>query len=127
MADNFKIQIDADTSKAEAKIEALVNKKREINIETKVDGKSMQKEVDSVLNEIGKKTKRNPLDLGFDGKVINANMAQIRSSADNLFRLFAGNNLLDFGSDKIRGAISDLKELDTTLTEIDKTGNLTNK
>lgn len=73
MADNFKIQIDADTSKAEAKIEALVNKKREINIETKVDGKSMQKEVDSVLNEIGKKTKRNPLDLGFDGKVINSN------------------------------------------------------
>lgn len=124
---DFKIQVDAETSKAEAKIDALVNKKREINIETKVDGKSTQKEVDSVLDEIGKKTKKNPVELGFDTRVFNANMAQIKSSADGLFRMFAGTNALDFGGNKIREAISELKELDTILTEIDKTGNLTNK
>lgn len=124
---DFKIQVDVDTSKAEAKIDELVNKKREINIETKVDGKSTQKEVDSVLDGIGKKTKKNPIELGFDTRVFNANMAQIKSSADGLFRMFAGTNALDFGGNKIREAISELKELDTTLTEIDKTGNLTNK
>ncbi len=127
MADNFKIQVDADVSKAEEKIDALVNKKREINIETKVDGKSTQKEVNSVLEEIGKKTKKNPVELGIDTRVLNANMAQIKSSVDGLFRMFAGMNALDFGGNKIREAISELKELDTILTEIDKTGNLTNK
>lgn len=121
---DFDIQIDVDTSKAEAKIDALVNKKREINIETKVDGKSTQKEVDSVLDEIGKKTKKNPVELGFDTRVFNANMAQIKSSADGLFRMFAGTNALDFGGNKIREAISELKELDTALVEIDKTSNL---
>lgn len=130
MSEDFKLEIEAnlDTSKAEKELQDFVDKKRKLEIDTElnVDQRSAQKQLNDAVGKTQKQVKKNPVEVDVEYKAEKSNISSLIDNANNVFALFTGTNALDFGADKIREAVSELKELNTTLVEIDKTGNLTN-
>lgn len=124
---NLKIGAKLDTSEAEKELQDFVNKKRKLEIDTEldIDKRSTQKQFDDAIGKTQKQVKKNPVEVGVEYKAEKNSIANLTDSANKVFSLFTGTNALDFGADKIREAVGELKELNTTLVEIDKTGNLT--
>lgn len=134
LKNNQKIKLDADidTKKAEQKLKNLKdNQKIKLDTDINIDSKSTKKGINQSIDQVEKQVKKKPIEAELDYKVSKNSASQIsklKDSANSFFSLFTGNrNVVDFGTDKIRSAISDLKDLNTTLVEIDKSGNLTNK
>lgn len=134
LKNNQKIKLDADidTRKAEQKLKSLKdNQKIKLDTDINIDSKSTKKGINQSIDQVEKQVKKKPIETELDYKVNKNSASQIsrlKDSANSFFSLFTGNrNVVDFGTDKIRSAISDLKDLNTTLVEIDKSGNLTNK
>lgn len=125
MAEEFKIQVGVDTTKAESDLDSFVNKKRKMVVEPEIDTKSFEKGIDDAIGKTQKQTKKKPVEMEVEYKTNKNSISQLKNDAEKVFRLFSVMGTLDFGSDKIKEAIGNLKELDTTLTEISKTGNLT--
>lgn len=124
MVDEFQIQVSIDTSKAESDIDNFVNKKREITIDVDTNTSTTQKEVDTTIKNTQKQFKKNPVEVSFSTD--ESSITKLTKSAENIFRLFSGSNAIDFGIDKIRDAVSELKEMDTIITEISKVSDSTN-
>lgn len=125
---NQKIKLDVDDSKideAQKKIKDISKDNQKIKLNVDVD-KSAQKEIDKTIEQATKHTKKNPVEVEVAYRESKANsISKLTDNANRLFSLFSGgNNALDAGIDKVREAISHLKELNSTLVEIDKTGNL---
>lgn len=122
---NAKVTGEKAIDDLEQKIEALEKKAHnvEVNVDV-VNTKDTQKEIETTLEKTQKQVKKNPISVNYE--VDKGSMTTLTNTANKVFDLFTGTNALDFGGDKIREAVSDLKELNTTLVEIDKTGNLTN-
>jgi len=128
--DSQKIKLDADidTKKAEQKLKSLKeNQKIELDTEINIDSKSTQKGLNETIEQTRKQTKKNPIEIDYKvSKNSASQISQLKDSANSFFSLFTGNrNVVDFGADKIRSAVSDLKDLNTAMVEIDKTSNLT--
>lgn len=123
---NQKIKLDVDDSKIEEvqkKLKDISKDKQKIKLDVDVDAKSVKKGIDETLEETKKQTKKKPIEV--DYKVSKNTISQLTDNANRLFSLFSGgNNALDASIDKVREAIGQLKELNSTLVEIDKTGNL---
>lgn len=122
-----QIRADLDTSEAEKKLKDLTEKKHELKIDTniEVDKKSTQKGIDETIEQTKKQTKKKPIEVEVDYKTSKNNISRLTDNANKLFTMFSGVNAIDFGTDKIRDAVGQLKELNTALVEIDKTSNLT--
>ncbi len=126
---NQKIKLDVDDSKieeAQKKLKDISKDNQKIKLDVDVDAKSVKKGIDETLEETKKQTKKKPLEFEVAYKESKTNsISKLTDNANRLFSLFSGgNNALDAGIDKVREAISHLKELNSTLVEIDKTGNL---
>lgn len=123
---NQKIKLDVDDSKieeAQKKLKDISKDNQKIKLDVDVDAKSVKKGIDETLEETKKQTKKKPIEV--DYKVSKNTISQLTDNANRLFSLFSGgNNALDASIDKVREAIGQLKELNSTLVEIDKTGNL---
>lgn len=128
--DNQKIKLDADvdTKRAEQQLKSLKDNQK-LELDTEINPKSTQKGLNETIEQARKQTKKNPIELDYKvSKNSASQISQLKDSANSFFSLFTGNrDVVDFGADKIRSAVSDLKDLNTTLVEIDKSGNLTNK
>ena len=125
---NQKIKLDVDDSKieeAQKKLKDISKDKQKIKLDVDVN-KSAQKEIDKTIEQATKHTKKNPLEVEVAYKESKTNsISKLTDNANKLFSLFSGgNNALDASIDKVREAIGQLKELNSTLVEIDKTGNL---
>ena len=126
---NQKIKLDVDDSKieeAQKKLKDISKDNQKIKLDVDVDAKSVKKGIDETLEETKKQTKKKPLEFEVAYKESKTNsISKLTDNANKLFSLFSGgNNALDASIDKVREAISHLKELNSTLVEIDKTGNL---
>ena len=126
---NQKFKLDVDDSKieeAQKKLKDISKDNQKIKLDVDVDAKSVKKGIDETLEETKKQTKKKPLEFEVAYKESKTNsISKLTDNASRLFSLFSGgNNALDAGIDKVREAISHLKELNSTLVEIDKTGNL---
>ncbi len=125
---NQKIKLDVDDSKideAQKKLKDISKDNQKIKLDVDVD-KSAQKEIDKTIEQATKHTKKNPVEVEVAYRESKANsISKLTDNANRLFSLFSGgNNALDASIDKVREAIGQLKELNSTLVEIDKTGNL---
>lgn len=128
--DNQKIKLDADidTKRAEQQLKSLKDNQK-LELDTEINPKSTQKGLNEIIEQARKQTKKNPIELDYKvSKNSASQISQLKNSANSFFSLFTGNrDVVDFGADKIRSAVSDLKDLNTTMVEIEKSGNLTNK
>lgn len=128
---DLPIHFNIDAAELEADIRKAVDNITDISIDLKVDADSLRKEAEDALGNIDplesyresiKTARQTSTNTGiFD----NDYMSKLSSTAGRVFDVFVAANAYDWGGDKIRDAISDLRELNTTLVEIDKTGNLT--
>ena len=128
---DLPIHFNIDAAELEADIRKAVDNITDISIDLKVDADSLRKEAEDALGNIDplesyretiKTARQTSTNTGiFD----NGYMSKLSSTAGRVFDVFVAANAYDWGGDKIRDAISDLRELNTTLVEIDKTGNLT--
>ena len=122
-----QIRGELELKDAEQKLKEFTDKEHKLEIDTslKVDGKNAQKDIDKTIDNTQKNTKKKPIDVDINYKENKNSITQLTDSANRILSLFSGNrNLLDLGADKIREAIGQLKELNTILVEIDKSGNL---
>ena len=128
---DLPIHFNIDAAELEADIRKAVDNITDISIDLKVDTASLKKEAEDALGNIDplesyretiKTARQTSTNTGiFD----NGYMSKLSSTAGRVFDVFVAANAYDWGGDKIRDAISDLRDLNTTLVEIDKTGNLT--
>lgn len=128
---DLPIHFNIDAAELEADIRKAVENITDISIDLKIDADSLKKEAEDALSNIDplesyretiKTARQTSTNTGiFD----NDYMSKLSSTAGRVFDVFVAANAYDWGGDKIRDAISDLRELNTTLVEIDKTGNLT--
>lgn len=128
---DLPIHFNIDAAELEADIRKAVDNITDISIDLKIDADSLKKEAEDALGNIDplesyretiKTARQTSTNTGiFD----NGYMSKLSSTAGRVFDVFVAANAYDWGGDKIRDAISDLRELNTTLVEIDKTGNLT--
>ncbi len=120
-----QIRAEIDTKQAEQKLKDFTDKEHTAKINLEVDEKASQKGIDKTLDNAQKQTKKKSVDVDINYKENKNSITQLTDSANRILSLFSGNrNLLDLGADKIREAIGQLKELNTILVEIDKSGNL---
>lgn len=118
-----KIVASLDTADAEKQLKNLTEKEHEVKLKTDFNEKDTQKQFDETLKKTQKKTAKKPLE--FEVKANSNDLIQLSDTANKLFSMFTGNrNVLDFGVDKVRESIGLLRDLNTILVEIDKTGNL---
>ena len=123
-----RIKATLDTSEAEKQLKDLTGKEHEVKLKTdiEIDNKATQKGIDQTLEQTQKRTKKNPIQVDIDYKEgKSSSLSQLADKANHLFSLFSNANAIDWGSDKVRDAVSDLKEMDSILTEISKTSDST--
>lgn len=125
---DLPIHFNIDAAELEADIRKAVENITDISIDLKIDADSLKKEAEDALGNIDpletyRKTARQTSTS--TGIFDNDYMSKLSSTAGRVFDVFVAANAYDWGGDKIRDAVSDLRELNTTLVEIDKTGNLT--
>ena len=120
-----QIKAQLDVGEAEKKMNDFTKKEHEVKIKTEIDEKSTQKGINETLKQTQKQTKKNPLEVEVNYKEGKHSLIQLADSANRLFSMFSGVNAMDFGTDKIRDAIGELKEMDSILTEISKTSDST--
>lgn len=128
---DLPIRFNIDAAELEADIRKAVDNITDITIGLKVDADSLKKEAEDALGNIDpletyretiKSARQTSTNTGI---FADDYMSKLSSTAGRVFDVFAAINAFDWGGDKIRDAVTDLKELNTTLVEIDKTGNLT--
>lgn len=121
-----QIRAELDTSEAEKKLKSFTDgKEHEVKVKTSVDEKASQKGFDETVRKAQKQTKKNPLEVEVNYKEGRRSISQLADSANRLFSMFSGTDAMNFGADKIRDAIGELKEMDSILTEISKTSDST--
>ena len=123
-----RIKATLDTSEAEKQLKDLTGKEHEVKLKTdiEIDNKATQKGIDQTLEQTQKRTKKNPIQVDIDYKEgKSSSLSQLADKANHLFSLFSNANAIDWGTDKVRDAVSDLKEMDSILTEISKTSDST--
>ena len=116
-----KIRAELDTAGAEKQLKDLTEKEHKIKLKTEVDNKSTQK----TLDQTQRKIKRNPVQVDVDYKEGKHSISQLADKANRLFSLFSNANTVDWSADQIRDAVSELKEMDSIITEISKTSDST--
>lgn len=125
---HIKLKPEINTDEVNKQLESLSKDKNiKLNTQINIDSKSTQKGINETIEQARKQTKKNPIELNYKvDKNSASQISQLKDSANSFFSLFTGNrNVLDFGADKIRSAVSDLKDLNTAMVEIDKTSNMT--
>lgn len=129
---DLPIHFNIDAAELEADIRQAINSITDIEIDLRVNTDNLDVGITDIvtkgtdpLDEVRERAKKNPIEVGY--KADNTSISNLVNTADRVFDLFTGTTALDFSGDKIRQAISDLKDLNSILIEIDKTGNLTNQ
>ncbi|MXP76231.1 phage tail tape measure protein [Lachnospiraceae bacterium WCA-9-b2] len=121
-----RIKATLDTKDVEAKLDSITKKEHEVKLKTGFDEKSTQKVFDETLKNTQKKTEKNPVQVPIDYKESkSSSLLQLADRANRLFSLFSNANAIDWSADQIRDAVSELKEMDSILTEISKTSDST--
>lgn len=120
-----KIRAELDTAGAEKQLKDLTEKEHKIKLKTEVDNKSTQKDLEQTLDQTQRKIKRNPVQVDVDYKEGKHSISQLADKANRLFSLFSNANTVDWSADQIRDAVSELKEMDSIITEISKTSDST--
>ena len=120
-----RIVATLDSKDAEKQLKNLTEKEYKVKLKTEVDNKSTQKGLEQTLENTQKKIKRNPVQVDVDYKEKNHSISQLADRANRLFSLVSNANAIDWGADQIRDAITELKEIDSILTEISKTSDST--
>lgn len=120
-----RIVATLDATEAEKKLNDLT-KEHEVKLKTDFDEKSTQKGFDETVKKTQKKTEKNPIQVPVDYKESkSSSLSQLADRANHLFSLFSNANAIDWGADQIRGAVNELKEMDSIITEISKTSDST--
>ncbi|MBC5745714.1 phage tail tape measure protein, partial [Lachnospiraceae bacterium MD308] len=120
-----RIVATLDAKEAEKKLNDLT-KEHEVKLKTDFDEKSTQKGFDETVKKTQKKTEKNPIQVPVDYKESkSSSLSQLADRANHLFSLFSNANAIDWGADQIRGAVNELKEMDSIITEISKTSDST--
>ncbi len=107
-----QIRAELDTSEMDKKLKSFSEKEHKVKFKTEFDEKASQKEFDETVKKTQKKTKKNPVEVEVAYKNSRNSFLQLADSANRLFSLLSGVNTLDFGVNKIRDAIGELKEMD---------------
>ena len=115
---HIKLKPEINTDEVNKQLESLSKDKNiKLNTQINIDSKSTQKGINETIEQARKQTKKNPIELNYKvDKNSASQISQLKDSANSFFSLFTGNrNVLDFGADKIRSAVSDLKDLNTAM------------
>lgn len=122
---DLPINFNVDAAQLESDIRKAIDN-MDIDINVKVNTNGTQTENNGVIPDLMEPVdETKPIKVKYTAD--ESSIQNVISTSERIFDFFTGTNVIDFSSDKIREAISDLKELNTQLVEIDKTSNLSQK